>query len=82
MLLAAGWAVQAEASCPVIPPTAPAMTARSRSSTAAAVATVTVAEPRSAAGGIRGASFQELPASAGSMSQTSQPEPSGVRVTA
>ena len=36
VLLAAGWAVQAEASCPVIPPTAPAMTARSRSSSAAA----------------------------------------------
>ena len=49
-LLAAGWAVQAEASCPVIPPTAPAMTARSRSSSAAAAETVTVAEPRSAAG--------------------------------
>jgi len=49
-LLAAGWAVQAEASCPVMPPTAPATTAMSRSSTAAAVASVTLAEPRSAAG--------------------------------
>ena len=77
-LLAAGWAVQAEASCPVIPPTAPAMTARIRSSSAAAVATVTVAEPRSAAGGgIRERLLQELPAPAGSMSHTSQPEPSG-----
>ncbi len=50
LLLAAGWAVQAEASCPVTPPAAPAMTAMSRSSSAAMVATVTVAEPRSAAG--------------------------------
>ena len=82
-LLAAGWAVQAEASCPVIPPTAPAMTATSRSSSAATAATVTVAEPRSAAGGgIRERLLQELPAPAGSMSHTSQPEPAGVRVTA
>ena len=49
-LLAAGWAVQAEASCPVMPATAPATAASSRSSSAATVATVTVAEPRSAAG--------------------------------
>src|SRR5580704_12996558 len=48
-LLAAGWAVQAAASCPVIPPAAPAMTATISSSSAATVARVTVAEPRSAA---------------------------------
>ena len=50
VLLAAGCAVQAEASCPVMPATAPTAAARIRSSSAAAVATATVAEPRSAAG--------------------------------
>src|SRR6185437_12345741 len=82
-LLAAGWAVQAAASRPVIPPAAPAMTATISSSSAATVARVMVAEPRSAAGdGIRERLLQELPAPAGSMSHTTQPEPPGVRVTA
>ena len=71
-LLAAGWAVQAAASCPVIPPTAPAMTATSRSSTRGGGGDGDGG--RAALGGRvrhQGRLLQELPALAGSMSQTS-----------
>src|ERR1700677_3022111 len=50
--LAAGWAVQAAASCPVTPPTAPVITAMSRSISAAPAARVTVAALRAAAGSV------------------------------
>ena len=81
--LAAGWAVQTEASCPDMPATAPVSAAVSKIRSAAAAIRVIVAGPRSVAG-IRHQArlFQLLPAVAGSMSQTDQPPPSGVSVIA
>src|ERR1035438_9709709 len=64
-LLAAGWAVQAEASWPDIPATAPMRAMASSITTAALTARAMAAEPRSAAGCGMGARMSAVPGAGG-----------------